>query len=188
MAEGHGVPPFVIFADTTLRELARKRPTSLLNFRQVHGVGDKKTADFGALFTDAIREYWQQNRISVDVGPPAVEKSRALPVDEAVALSAPKQLAFELFREGKSIDDVISATARASATVTEYLAEFLRETQQCDPAPWVSESVFSHVRQVALTVGTEKMKPIFEALNEKIPYPQIRIALACIKNLPPPKP
>ena len=188
VAEGHGVPPFVIFADTTLRELARKRPTSLLNFRQVHGVGDKKTADFGALFTDAIREYWQQNRISVDVGPPAVEKSRALPVDEAVALSAPKQLAFELFREGKSIDDVISATARASATVTEYLAEFLRETQQCDPAPWVSESVFSHVRQVALTVGTEKMKPIFEALNEKIPYPQIRIALACIKNLPPPKP
>ena len=188
VAEGHGVPPFVIFADTTLRELARKRPTSLLNFRQVHGVGDKKTADFGALFTDAIREYCQQNRISVDVGPPAVEKSRALPVDEAVALSAPKQLAFELFREGKSIDDVISATARASATVTEYLAEFLRETQQCDPAPWVSESVFSHVRQVALTVGTEKMKPIFEALNEKIPYPQIRIALACIKNLPPPKP
>ena len=188
VAEGHGVPPFVIFADTTLRELARKRPTSLLNFRQVHGVGDKKTADFGALFTDAIREYCQQNRISVDVGPPAVEKSRALPVDEAVALSAPKQLAFELFREGKSIDDVISATARASATVTEYLAEFLTETQQCDPAPWVSESVFSQVRQVALTVGTEKMKPIFEALNEKIPYPQIRIALACIKNLPPPKP
>ena len=104
-----------------------------------------------------------------------------------VSLSTTKQLAFDLFREGKSIEDVVTATGRASATVTEYLAEFLAETQQCDPAPWVSESTFEQVRQAAATIGTERMKPIFEALGEAVPYPQIRIALACIRNLPPAK-
>lgn len=194
MAEDHGVPPFVIFADTTLRDLARKRPTTLANFRQIQGIGDKKTADFGGIFTDIIREHCQNHRLSVDLGvvPDATARAagnRTVKSDEptAVSLSSTKQLAFDLFREGKSIEDVVTATARASATVTEYLAEFLAETQQCDPAPWVSESVFEQVRQAAATVGTERMKPIFEALGEAVPYHQIRIALACVRNLPPSK-
>ena len=184
VAEGHGVPPFVIFADTTLRDLARRRPTSLTGFRQVHGVGDKKTADFGALFTETIREYCQQHRLSIDLGTAPVATVRAPQVEplKPASLSMAKQLAFDLFREGKSVDDVVNTTARSSATVLEYLAEFLAETGQCDPAPWVSESVFERVRQAAGTVGTERMKPIFEALGETIPYSQIRIALACLRN------
>ena len=67
VAEQHAVAPFIIFADTTLRDLARRRPTSLVNFRQAHGIGEKKTADFGELFTQAIREYCQQNQLDSDV-------------------------------------------------------------------------------------------------------------------------
>jgi hypothetical protein len=40
---------------------------------------------------------------------------------------------------------------------------------------------------VASTTGTEKLKPIFEAMESAVPYDQIRIAVACIKNLPPEK-
>ena len=57
VAEEHGVAPFIVFSDATLRDLARKRPTSLTDFRQVHGVGDKKTAAYGELFIDAIRRH-----------------------------------------------------------------------------------------------------------------------------------
>ena len=147
-------------------------------------MGDKKTADFGALFTETIREYCQQHRLSIDLGTAPVATVRAPQVEplKPASLSMAKQLAFDLFREGKSVDDVVNTTARSSATVLEYLAEFLAETGQCDPAPWVSESVFERVRQAAGTVGTERMKPIFEALGETIPYSQIRIALACLRN------
>lgn len=57
LATERSVPPFVVFADTTLRDLARRRPTTLEAFRLTHGVGDKKTADYGAIFTDAIRRH-----------------------------------------------------------------------------------------------------------------------------------
>ncbi len=67
LAEEHSVPPFIIFADTTLRDLARRRPTSLGNFRKVHGIGEKKTADFGARFTDAIRQHCQANTLEADL-------------------------------------------------------------------------------------------------------------------------
>ena len=189
VAEGHGVPPFVIFADTTLRDLARRRPTSLVNFRQVHGVGDKKTTDFGTLFTETIRDHCQQHQLSTDIVAPSVTKSRSAPSDAstALALSTTKQLAFDLFREGKSLEQVATVTARSPSTVTEYLAEFIAATQQCDPAPWLSDSLFAQIRVVASTTGTEKLKPIFEAMESAVPYDQIRIAVACIKNLPPEK-
>ena len=192
IAEGHRVAPFVIFADTTLRDLARKRPTTLARFREIHGVGDKKTADFGAVFTEIIREHCQKHQLEVDLGrvpdasgPTGNPRPPKSEVPKPVSSSAAKYRAFELFRQGKSIEDVATATERSSATITEYLAEFIAETEQCDPAPWVCESVFQQVRQAASTVGTERMKPIFEALGEAVPYPQIRISLACIRNLPP---
>jgi ATP-dependent DNA helicase RecQ len=57
LATQHGVAPFIIFSDATLRDLARKRPTSLTEFRQVHGIGDKKTSEFGEIVLEAISQH-----------------------------------------------------------------------------------------------------------------------------------
>ncbi len=57
LAAERGVPAYVIFGDATLRELARLRPTALGAMAAVRGVGDKKLADLGPVFTDAIRAY-----------------------------------------------------------------------------------------------------------------------------------
>ena len=42
------MPPYVIFHDTTLRELARLKPTSVEALRHVYGVGERKAQDLGA--------------------------------------------------------------------------------------------------------------------------------------------
>jgi len=47
MARERGVPPYVIFHDASLREIARSRPATLEALRHVYGVGAKKAADFG---------------------------------------------------------------------------------------------------------------------------------------------
>jgi ATP-dependent DNA helicase RecQ len=57
IARERGVPPYVIFHDTTLRELARLRPTSLETLRHVYGVGARKADDLGEIVLEAIREY-----------------------------------------------------------------------------------------------------------------------------------
>ena len=47
IARARGVPPYVIFHDATLRELARERPRTLDELRTVRGVGERKTQDLG---------------------------------------------------------------------------------------------------------------------------------------------
>lgn len=53
-ADERGVPAYIVFSDASLRDMARRRPTTLEEFRKVRGVGDKKTEDFGEDFLALI--------------------------------------------------------------------------------------------------------------------------------------
>jgi ATP-dependent DNA helicase RecQ len=55
VARERGVPPYVIFHDATLREMARLRPTSVSELLHVKGIGARKAEDLGDLFLDVIR-------------------------------------------------------------------------------------------------------------------------------------
>jgi ATP-dependent DNA helicase RecQ len=54
VARERGVPPYVIFHDATLREMARLRPLSTAALRGVKGVGARKAEDLGPLFLSVI--------------------------------------------------------------------------------------------------------------------------------------
>ena len=54
IARSRNVPPYVIFHDTTLREMARVRPTTVAALRSVYGVGERKAADLGEQFIAVI--------------------------------------------------------------------------------------------------------------------------------------
>jgi len=55
VARERGVPPYVIFHDTTLRELAKQRPSTAEALRQVYGVGARKAEDLGEQVLETIR-------------------------------------------------------------------------------------------------------------------------------------
>jgi ATP-dependent DNA helicase RecQ len=57
LARERGVPPYVIFHDTTLRELARVKPVSVEELSGIYGIGARKAQQLGAAFVDAIRVY-----------------------------------------------------------------------------------------------------------------------------------
>jgi ATP-dependent DNA helicase RecQ len=56
LAEEAGVPPYVIFHDATLRELAERKPQDLSNFALISGVGARKLEAYGEAFLSVIRE------------------------------------------------------------------------------------------------------------------------------------
>ena len=57
LARARGVPPYVIFHDTTLRELARLKPTSVAALSGVYGIGARKAQQMGEEFVEEIRSY-----------------------------------------------------------------------------------------------------------------------------------
>ena len=60
IADEKGVPAYVIFGDNTLRLMARDYPEDEEEMRGISGVGEKKLAEYGELFIDAIVEYMEE--------------------------------------------------------------------------------------------------------------------------------
>lgn len=54
IATKEGFPPYIIFSDATLTDMAARRPRTLSQFAQVFGVGEKKCARFGVQFLELI--------------------------------------------------------------------------------------------------------------------------------------
>lgn len=57
LAKAQGVPPYVVFNDATLREMAAMKPDSLSGLAQISGVGAKKLETYGEDFLAAIRDF-----------------------------------------------------------------------------------------------------------------------------------
>jgi ATP-dependent DNA helicase RecQ len=57
LANDNGLPPYVIFHDSTLRQMAEHTPLDLEQFAALPGVGQAKLARYGAQFIAQIREH-----------------------------------------------------------------------------------------------------------------------------------
>lgn len=62
LAQKENVPPFMVFSNATLMDMAAKRPRNLAEIRKVSGVGEKKADKYGTAFLLTIEEYEAANR------------------------------------------------------------------------------------------------------------------------------
>jgi ATP-dependent DNA helicase RecQ len=61
LADQENVPPYVIFHDTSLKEMSRTKPIDVSEFRNISGVGERKLNKYGPVFTTAIQTFLEEN-------------------------------------------------------------------------------------------------------------------------------
>jgi len=179
------VPPYVVFSDVSLRDMARRRPSTPESFLRVHGVGQMKCQQYGEAFLPAIREHCREKSLAMDVEPPpgaagssSLEGTRVRSVKGSLIL----QRAFSLFAEGRSLEEAARLLDRAVSTTLQYLVEYVACERLESPSPWVDETTFGRVVEAVREVGSERLKPVFEALGGSVPYDRIRVCVACLRN------
>ncbi|QDU91650.1 ATP-dependent DNA helicase RecQ [Pirellulimonas nuda] len=188
-ARERGAPPYVIFGDAALQDMARQRPGSLEAFAEVKGVGQKKLDDFGDAFVEAIVAYCSEQGLPVEVegSAPAADaegspRRAGEPSASAPGVSASALAAFKHFRERSSMEEVAKQMNRARSTVAGYLGEFLRHEQVTDPSPWVDPETARRVEAAIEEVGLKGLRPIYEQLGEEVDYESIKVVATCIAN------
>ncbi|HEV3237852.1 MAG TPA: RQC domain-containing protein, partial [Gemmataceae bacterium] len=177
LAEERQVPPYVIFHDTVLRELARVRPSSLDKMRAISGIGDNKLREFGKAFMNGIDAHSWKHDLSRDQAH-AAPASRPDQPKNVLKPNASREQAYQLFRQGAVLEDVMHQVNKSRGTVTDYLCDFIRTERPASLKAWLQEDIYQRVKSVALQEGMERLKPIYLALGESVPYDQIRLVLA----------
>ncbi|MCA9235211.1 MAG: DNA helicase RecQ [Planctomycetales bacterium] len=185
LASERGVPPYVVFSDATLRDMARRRPSSLGALLDVKGVGEKKRDDYGHAFVEAIVTHCTAAGVAMDQanGDGATSTPPARTADSEPFVPALASLpAFDLFKQGLGIDEVAQQLGRVRSTVVKYLGEYIQQEQAMDPSGWVDPAAVARIEAAYEQLGGERLKPIYEQLGGDVSYDDIRIVLSCLAN------
>ena len=183
-ARAKGVPAYIVFGDAALRDMARRRPSTIEGFLLVSGVGQAKARDYGERFVAAITEHCRSHRLEQDVDPslrPAPKPTRRGRTRATVNLT--RQLAFERFARGESIASVAEGIGKTETVALRHLLDFIETERRASPEPWVSADAFDRVATASRGMGTANPQALRRALgDDALSDREIRICLACLSN------
>lgn len=181
IADERNVAAFIIFSDAVLNEMAARRPSSTAAFGRISGVGENKAMQYGRRFVECITSWCNAMDMPVDVPKASGAKSRTAPTTAAVNNFVERH-AYELFRRGDSIDDVVVTLKRARSTVVDYLTAYIQRERINDPRPWVDADTVARIQDAADRAGAERLRPVFDMLGGSVDYERIKIVMGCLRN------
>ncbi|HEY6368832.1 MAG TPA: HRDC domain-containing protein, partial [Candidatus Binatia bacterium] len=178
VADERNVPAYVLFSDATLRDMARVRPGSPTALLGIRGVGERKLADLGQRFLELIATYCRANGLALDAAISSrPHRQRARKPNDT------KETAFEMFAKGASVEQVTTKTGRVLSTTWGYLTEFIQIHRPQRLDPWIDQKTYRAVAGAVKDSGTAYLRPIFDQLDGKVPYEQIRAVVAHLNTM-----
>ncbi|EIT86772.1 ATP-dependent DNA helicase RecQ [Fictibacillus macauensis ZFHKF-1] len=165
MAQDAAVPPYVIFADSTLTEMSIKQPRTEHEMLKIKGMGEKKWERYGEAFLTVILEY----------------VARAPQPQETSSGKKNSHLdSYHFFMENKDIDSIANERGLSPQTVENHL---LRSAEEGYSLPW--QRLFSteeeqRVKEVIKTSDSAGLSALKEQLGEDFSYFTIKAVLCKI--------
>ena len=176
LARQGDVPVHVVFSDNSIKDMAKKRPSTEAAFRLILGVSRQKQADYGDKFLAAIKSHCESSGAAMDVKPTAAPvQTKRKNITEGTLE------AFPYFEQGMSIPDVAERIGKAVSTTAGYLDQYIVHNKVTDVSAWVDAATAKLIKAAVEKVGPSPLKPIFVELDEKVPYDQIRVVVSCLK-------
>ncbi len=159
LAQQRGVPPYIIFNDATLEEMAAERPTDDAAFRRISGVGERKLQQYGDAFMQIIREFNTEHT--------------------AAGEGAAQQPTLELFHQGLTIDQIAERRSLDRTTVYAHLALLYERGEAVPLQQFIrKEELRTVLDALRYLEQPYRMKSIHEYLDGRLGYDKIRLAMA----------
>ena len=162
VAQQQGVPPYLIFSDATLVDMADKRPLTDADMLNVSGVGERKLQLYGDSFIEEIRKFVREK------------------AGEGARVTGSTQLiSWDLFKKGHPVEEIAEMRGMSTLSILSHLATMYERGEMLDIGRWVSPEECDMI-QGALPLFEEPylMKAIYEHFNERYNYDKIRFAVA----------
>ena len=170
LANKERVPPYLIFSDATLVELASYLPLNLTDLAKISGFGDVKIGRYGKAFLDAVKQYCKERHLSSRMQLKGGSK-RTKPSAEKT--NDTKRYSLQLFREGKKIEEIAAIRNLTAVTVDSHLSYFI-QTGAMKISELVPDVKVQAITRELLQAQSTALAPVKEKLGNNYTYSEIR--------------
>ncbi len=174
LADARNVPPYVVFSDVTLRHFSRDYPVNDASLLRVPGVGEKKLDDFGRCFIEGIRGWLEENP-KLEFEPIETQLALAAAARVPGAINGTAALSLELFKQGKSVEEIAVSRNLTESTIESHLAQAIENGEALDPRGLYSAVEEREMRSALAGYDEAALKPVFEQLGGRISYGKLKI-------------
>jgi ATP-dependent DNA helicase RecQ len=172
IADAAGVPPYVIFSDKTLVEMAAYYPQSFGSLLKISGVGQVKLRQYGEVFLEAIQAYCEKHDLQ--------EKPKELRREKSDT-NRRYVLVAEAYNSGETVQSLTERYHVAASTILEHLARYLaagNPLRNGDDLQAMTSATLEQ-QQTAFAAFEELspifLKPIYDKLDGALNYDDLKV-------------
>ncbi|HGH7175816.1 TPA: DNA helicase RecQ [Bacillus wiedmannii] len=173
IAQGEGVPPFVIFSDQTLKDMCAKMPQSDSELLTVKGIGEHKLVKYGSHFLQAVQHFIKDNPNYAETVKTEVVTERK----KSGKASANSHLeTYEMYKQGIGLDEIAKERGLSRQTIENHLIRSFEDGMGIDWNSFVPAEYESLI-ETAVQNAEGGLKSIKEQLPNEVSYFMIRAYL-----------
>ncbi|HDR6268435.1 TPA: DNA helicase RecQ [Bacillus cereus] len=173
IAQGEGVPPFVIFSDQTLKDMCVKMPQSDSELLTVKGIGEHKLVKYGSHFLQAVQHFIEENPNYAETIKTEVVSERK----KAGKASANSHLeTYEMYKQGIDLNEIAKERNLSRQTIENHLIRCYEDGMEVEWKSFVPAEYESLI-EIAVQNAEGGLKSIKEQLPNEVSYFMIRAYL-----------
>ena len=189
LASASNVPPYVVFSDATLIEMATYLPLNELDMLKMSGVGDLKFEKYGDYFLDVIARYCTKNEIDTRIELKSKRSSGSKQTSASQKNSSRRrnldgkstyEATLELFQQGQTIPEIAKSRGLNPSTIEGHLIRYIA-SGEVELHDMVAEEKAEVIKEAILQFGGKRaLAPIKEFLGADYEYGEIKAVLSII--------
>jgi ATP-dependent DNA helicase RecQ len=172
LADERSVPPYIIFSDVSLRQIARNYPQDDAAFSRISGVGEKKLREFGAIFIEEVAAHLQSNARQVFADDFSTEPS---PPPTRSSLNDTARETIYFFRQGKTVEQITQIRGLKESTIYGHLEDAIRAGEKIEMSRLLDEKARQEIASAFKTHGFGNLTGAVESLGGRYSHGQLRV-------------
>jgi hypothetical protein len=164
---------FQVFTQKSLYAMCELLPTSKQELKLVHGMGKTRIEKYGTEILHVIISYCDENNIDASNNSLAFEELKPKPKQKK---GDTKRISLDLFKAGKSIEQIALERELNSNTIFGHLASFI-DSGDVKITDLMSKNNYSELKTIIPTKTFENLSDLKHQLDDKYSYAEIRLVL-----------
>ena len=162
LADAQNQPPYMIFNDASLKQMASSRPDNPEDFLKITGVGEKKLERYGGIFIGEIRRFCDEQAFT----------------DHPVKKQSSEYVTLEMLDRGMDLDEITLKRNLSLNTIYAHIEKLILANESIQIEKLIKIERVEKILSAIQESGTSGLKSIKDRLGDDFSYGEIRIVKA----------